>query len=89
LLGQTDVDVEPVEAIILDELDGRAGEGLPMGGRPAEPGKVGREGPASDREEDAQVSMLLLEQVELLEAAVEIGAGVVPAEDKRVALVSA
>lgn len=79
---QTHVDIEPIKAIVLDELDSRARKRLPVSGRPAEADKVGREGPATNREEDSQVPVLLFEQVELLEAAVEVGAGVVPGEEE-------
>lgn len=42
-------------------------------------GKVGAVGPAADGEKDLEVAVAALEEVELLETAVEVGSGVVPA----------
>lgn len=41
-------------------------------------GEVGGVGPAADGEEDLQVTVGLFEEEELLDAAVDVGAGVVP-----------
>ena len=42
-------------------------------------GKVGRVGPSADGEEGLEVAVLLFEEIELLDAAVDVGADVVPA----------
>jgi hypothetical protein len=68
----------PIEPHVLDELDAALDKGLaPL--CVANVGKVGRVGPASDAQEDLEVAVLLLLQVDGLEAAVEVGALVVPA----------
>ena len=72
------VDVEAVEAEVGDELDGGLGEGLAAGGGGGWEGEVGGVGPAADGEEDFEVAVALFEEEELLDAAVDVGAGVVP-----------
>lgn len=72
------VDVEPVEAEVLEQLHGRLGEALAAGGRRGGRGEVGAVGPAADGEQDLEVAVALLEEVELLDAAVDVGADVVP-----------
>ena len=52
---------------------------LPAGVRASRSSEVGAVGPAADGEEDFELPVALLEQEELLRAAVDVGAGVVPA----------
>lgn len=69
-----EIDVETVERVILDESDCRLDKARsPLGGRDrAGEAAVLRVGPASDREEDFEVPMGLLEAVERLEVAVQV-----------------
>lgn len=72
------VDVDAVETELLEEGDGGGGECGAAGGGGGGGGEVGGVGPAADGEEEFEVAVLALEEVELFEAAVEVGAGVVP-----------
>lgn len=73
------IDVEAVEAEVGEELDCGAGEGLASGRGGGGLGEVGGVGPAADGEEGFKVAVLLFEEEELLDAAVDVGADVVPA----------
>jgi len=79
--GILPVDVDAVEAEVLDELDAALGEALAAGWgggwRVEVFGRVGVR-PAADGEEHFEVAVALLEQEELLDAAVDVGAHVVP-----------
>ena len=76
--GVFPVDVEAVEAEVFEELDGAVGEGLDLLGGVCGGGEVGGVGPAADGEEDVEVGVGLFEEVELLHAAVDVGADIVP-----------
>src|SRR5262249_44906017 len=54
------------------------GEGGAAGGGGGRGSEVGAIGPAADGEENLEVAVTLLQQVELLEAAIQVGANVVP-----------
>lgn len=79
--GILPIDVDAVEAEVLDELDAALGEALAAGWgggwRVEVFGRVGVR-PAADGEEHFEVAVALLEQEELLDAAVDVGAHVVP-----------
>ena len=79
--GILPVDVDAVEAEVLDELDAALGEALAAGWgggwRVEVFGRVGVR-PAADGEEHFEVAVALFQQEELLDAAVDVGAHVVP-----------
>ena len=68
------VDVQAVEAEVLDEADGGGGECLPAMRRGCWEGEVGGVGPSADGEDDFKMPMGLFEEEELLKAAIEVGA---------------
>ena len=77
--GVLPVDVEAVEAEVLNEFDSGVGKGLAAAVGGGRDGEVGAVGPAADGEEDLEVAAALLQEEELLDAAVDVGARVVPA----------
>lgn len=72
------VDVQPVETEVFEQLDSARGEALAACFGRCGLREVGGVGPAADGEEDFEAAVALLEQVELLYAAVDVGAHVVP-----------
>lgn len=84
------VDVDAVETPVFDERQGRSGElGARFGGGGGQGEAAGRGlgvGPAADGEEDADVAVGFFEEVELFDAAVDVGAVVVPGWDCCVSL---
>jgi len=72
------VDVDAVEAEVGEQPDGRRGEQGPRRRGRGGGGKVCRVGPPADREEDLELPVGPLEEVELLDAAVDVCAYVLP-----------
>lgn len=72
------VDVYAVEPAVFDELDGCLGESLSSLGGAGHAGEAGGVGPTADGKKDLELTVVLLEEVELFDAAVAVGAGVVP-----------
>jgi hypothetical protein len=77
--GVLPVDVDAVVSPVLEELDGGLGKGLAAVRRAGGGGEVGRVGPSANGHHDLEGAVALLEQEELLGAAVDVGARVVPA----------
>lgn len=76
--GVLPIDIQAIEAVVLEQLHGGAREGRAAGGGGCRGGEVGGVGPPADGEEGFEVTVAALEEGELFEAAVEVGAGVVP-----------
>ena len=76
--GVFPVDVEAVEAEVGKEADGGRGEKRAGGWRAGGGGEGWGVGPAADAEEDFEVAVGFLEEEELLDAAVDVFADVVP-----------
>jgi len=72
------VNVETIKAPVLDELDGRRCEALASSLGGGDGGELGRVGPPTDGEENLQVAVLLFEEVQLLDAAVNVVPNVIP-----------
>lgn len=72
------IDVDAVEAQVREEVHGAAGEGFAPARGGCWRGEVGTVSPAADGEEGFEVAVLLFQEVELLDAAVGVGAGLGP-----------
>lgn len=72
--GILPVDVEAIETEVCEEGDAAGSESGAAGGGGCRGGEVGGVAPAADAEEGFEVAVVLLEEVELLGAAVEVGA---------------
>lgn len=78
ILGVLPVNINTVEAPVLDERDGRLGKVLAVGVGACSRREVCGPGPAANGKHDLELAVGLLELVELLDAAVDVGADVVP-----------
>lgn len=65
--------------MVFEEGEGGAGDCLAAGGGGCRDVEVGAVAPAADAKEDFQMAVAFLQEMELFEAAVYVGTGVVPA----------
>jgi hypothetical protein len=72
------IDVDAIKATVLQQLHAAVGKRLAALGSRGGLGKVGGVGPAANAQEHLHVAVPLFEEVELLDAAVHIVAGVIP-----------
>lgn len=76
--GVLPIDVDAVKAEVFEKGYRGAGKVLAAGGGGGGLGKVGGVGPAADGEEGLELAVFLLEEEELLDATVDVGANIVP-----------
>lgn len=72
------VDVKTIETEVLEELDRALCEALPAGRGGGWRGKVGTVRPAADGEKNFEVTVALLEEIKLLDAAIYVGTDIIP-----------
>lgn len=72
------VDIQPIKPEVLHQIDSRRRKLLSTRISAQRASKVARVSPASNREEDLEIPVLLLQQEELLDASIHVVADIVP-----------
>lgn len=67
-----------IEAIIKDHLRSRLGKSVASSISASSLGEIGRQGPSSDGEKGLELAVLLLEEEQLFDAAVDVVSGFIP-----------